>query len=107
MLQPFGSSVAGSLFLTPNYDLTPEMLFTPFKDLISPRHDNETVCGAANIPTDHSPNLPYYKPDKSSGIDKQVQMVAMNLTSVLDKLCENDQIESNRSIVIPPDLEIR
>lgn len=62
------------LFPTPSFAITPgPPIFTPFKDMISPRSDQEVVYGAANRPTDYSSSSSYYKPDESDGIDKQIQ----------------------------------
>lgn len=60
------------LFPTPNVPITPGFTFTPLKDLISPRGDQDLIYGAANRPTDYSSSSSYYKPDESDGIDKQI-----------------------------------
>ncbi|XP_031628794.1 uncharacterized protein LOC116344412 [Contarinia nasturtii] len=61
------------LFPTPNFPITPGLsIFTPFKDIFSPKSE-EIVYGAANRPTDYSSSSSYYKPDESDGIDRQIQ----------------------------------
>lgn len=55
MLQPKESSTDGSLLSTPGFTTTPEPIFTPIKDLVSPRNDNE---------------IPYFKPDDLNVLDE-------------------------------------
>lgn len=78
LLRPCESLMDDSIFKnpqfpTPNFPITPGSIFTPFKDMLSPRSDQELVYGAPNRPTDYSSSSSYYKPDESDGIDKQIQ----------------------------------
>lgn len=60
-------------FPTPNFPITPGSIFTPFKDILTPK-STEIIYGAPNRPTDYSSSSSYYKPDESDGIDlKQIQ----------------------------------
>lgn len=91
MLQPCELTTNGSILSTPKFAVTPEEMFTPFRDMFSPRDDNTSVYDARNRPTDYSSSIPYYKPDESD--------------QVLDGLCKNDKIVSDAK-VIPADLNI-
>lgn len=78
LLRPCESLMDDSIFKnpqfpTPSFPITPGSIFTPFKDILSPRSDQEVVYGAVNRPTDYSSSSSYYKPDESDGIDKQIQ----------------------------------
>lgn len=60
-------------FPTPSFPITPGCIITPFKDIISPRSDQETGFGSSNRATDYSSGSSYYKPDESDGVDRQLQ----------------------------------
>lgn len=62
-----------SEFPTPSFPITPGCILTPFRDVNSPRSDQETGLGSSNRPTDYSSGSSYYKPDESDGVDKQLQ----------------------------------
>lgn len=79
-------------FPTPSFPLTPGSIFTPLKDLNSPREDG-VVYGAANRPTDYSSSSSYYKPDESDGIDKQIQA---SVRSTRSSVYSADELEFSR-----------
>lgn len=60
-------------FPTPEFPITPGCIFTPFKDINSPRSDQEMGFSSSNRPTDYSSGSSYYKPDESDGVDKQLR----------------------------------
>lgn len=81
-------------FPTPTFPITPGSILTPFKDLFSPRSDQEIIYGAANRPTDYSSaSSSYYKPDESDGVDKQIQSTIRSRTS---GVCSADELDDNK-----------
>lgn len=93
-------------FPTPNYPITPGAILTPFRDIPSPRSDQELTYGAANRPTDYSSSSSYYKPDESDGVDKQLQALlraARTNTQSADEMI--DEFVSNEPPHDDPSLE--
>lgn len=67
--------LTGPLFGTPNF-ASNEPMVTPFKDLISPRTDDESLNRSTN-----RQSISYYNPDPSNYILKQVEAAIQSLES--------------------------